>query len=178
MDTYQLTVYALIAGFVLIFWKAAQWAMASARAARDSESLTPADLMALQEACEGLISDLRDVADDATARVSMAVARAELVLEKLAHSVPVDAVLARAEAVPPAAEGNGDSPPVSVAEPLSAPAASGPDVSSIQDPVERVCRLAELGHSCEDIARMEQRSPGEVRLILDLRNLQMEGQAA
>ncbi len=32
MDTYQLTVYALIAGFVLIFWKAAQWAMTSARA--------------------------------------------------------------------------------------------------------------------------------------------------
>ncbi|BCW99776.1 MAG: hypothetical protein ACUVSM_07055 [Armatimonadota bacterium] len=170
MDTYQLTVYALIAGFVLIFWKAAQWAMTSARAARDSESLTPADLMALQEACEGLISDLREVADDATARVNLAVAKAEIVLEKLAQTVPVDAVLARAEVGHPAV----DAPE----EELSQPAPAEVDLAGIQDPVERVYRLADLGHSCEEIARMENRSPGEVRLILDLRNLQMESQAA
>jgi len=72
----QLMVYALIAGFVLVFWKAAQWTLASTRAARDSESLTPADLQSLQEACEGLIADLREVADEATARVNLAVQKA------------------------------------------------------------------------------------------------------
>ena len=171
MDIYQLTVYALIAGFVLVFWRAAQWATVSARTARDSEALTPADLMALQEACEGLISDLRAAADDATARVNLAVAKAEIVLDKLSRTVPVDAVLARAEVETPAADS-------SVEAGTALPPSAIEDQAGLEDPVERVWLLADRGHSCEEIARMEQRSPGEVRLILDLRQFQVEHQAA
>ncbi len=95
MEYYQLMVYALIAGFVLVFWKAAQWTLASTRAARDSESLTPADLQALQEACEGLIADLREVADEATARVNLAVQKAEIIVSKLDESIPIESILAQ-----------------------------------------------------------------------------------
>lgn len=76
MDTYTLIVFAIIAAFVAVFWKAAQWAMNSTRISRDAESLTPADLEALRETCDGLVADLRSAADECTAQVEDAIRRA------------------------------------------------------------------------------------------------------
>lgn len=161
MDLYQLVVYALIAGFVAVFWKAAQWTLASTKAARASESLTPADLEALQEACEGLITDLRAAADESTARVAQAIERAEIVCRHLSDSVPMDRILVAGDA--PAAT------PAAQPEPASQPVAALPE-----DPIKRIYHFADTGMDHTEIAARENRSPGEVKLILDLRELQAD----
>lgn len=84
MDTYTLLVFAILAAFVAVFWKVAQWAMNSARAARETESLTPADMEALRETCDALVADLRSAADECTAQVEEAIRKAQAAAESLA----------------------------------------------------------------------------------------------
>ena len=164
---YQLIVYALIAGFVLVFWKAAPWTLASTRATRTAESLTPEDMLALKEACENLLEDLRAAADDATARVDLAVRKAEIIAAKLNDSLTE--TLSAAAAVQQAA--------TAALAAASQPAAAQPEPLPA-DPIQRMYVLADQGLSATEIARREKRTPGEVKLILDLRTMESEERRA
>lgn len=180
---YQLIVYALIAGFVLVFWKAAQWTLASTRAARTAESLTPEDMLALKEACENLLEDLRAAADDATARVDLAVRKAEIIAAKLNDSLPMTSVLVQAEPdEQPQTETLSAAAAVQQAATAALAAASQPAAAQPEplpaDPIQRMYVLADQGLSATEIARREKRTPGEVKLILDLRTMESEERRA
>lgn len=166
MVAYQLMLYALIAGFVLVFWKAAQWAMMSTRAARDAQSLTPSDLLGLSESCEQLIMDLRTAADECTAQVEAAVRKAELLLGKLDGAMPAT-IIAEVVRDAPEAPAGANKPARAFEEQLASARDEAPE-----DPVQRMYWLADRGLPVADIARMENRSSAEVKLILDLRRLE------
>ncbi len=112
----------------------------------------------------GLIADLREVADEATARVNLAVQKAEIIVSKLDESIPIESILAQVD--------RSEQPRAAEVESLNR--VPQVDISSIEDPTLRIYHLADQGHSADDIAAREGRSPGEVRLILDLRKLKME----
>lgn len=170
MDFYQITVYALILGFVAVFWKASQWAMASTRAMREEQSLTPDDLLKLKDACEDLIADLRAAADESTAQVEGAIRKAELVLNKMQGAMPATIVAQIAD--------DTMTPPDILLNESSEVLVGGPAQENAIDLLKRVYHLADQGYSLTDIARRENRSPGEVKLILDVRNLQAQQEAA
>lgn len=175
MEYLQLALYALIAAMVMLFWKGSQWILASTRAARESESLTPADLGALREACEVLIQDLREAADLATARVENSVRKAELIHEKLSGLLP-DVALVSSQNL---SEEQGQSYSLRLEEtPSVVPESHSPEpdfeLNEFADPMDRIYFMADSGMNASEIARRENRPAGEIKLILDLRKLQAE----
>lgn len=167
---------------MLVFWKAAQWAMSSARTAREAESLTPADFEALKEACETLIADMCSTADECTARVEKAIRQAEAAVGTLHASANADKSCAPRPAVPIYHLPAGDTEIPEFTLPFEdteidqtavvTPVTSDVPVLSPTGSVERIYQLAEQGISCEEIARREDRSPAEVKLFLDVREMQ------
>lgn len=174
MEYLQLALYALIAAMVMLFWKGSQWVLASTRAARESESLTPADLGTLREACEVLIQDLREAADLATAQVENSVRKAELIHEKLSELLP-DVALVSSQNL---SEEQGHSYSLRLEKTASEPKPLTPEpdfeLNEFADPMDRIYFMADSGMNASEIARRENRPAGEIKLILDLRKLQAE----
>lgn len=164
METYPYILFAIFASMIYAFWKAGSWLMSNGKAVRDRESLSPADLDALTRACEDLISDLRSAADDCTARVENSIRKAEIIASKLDQSVPsIDKLQIVLD--------EGDGALGSAAAPVVVDG-----IEPVQtDPMLRVYQLADQGRSPAEIARLEKRPIGEIKLMLDLRKLQSPG---
>lgn len=186
MIEYQIALYALIGAFVVVFWKASQWALASARATKEAESLTPGDLDALREACEFLITDLRAAADESTAQIELAIRKAEIITDKLNQMIPM--VMSNVHIVEDTEVGerpleitlNGSAVqnPEMAREVVRGHNGSRADFHEEDEDFNRIYQLSDMGASISDIARSEGKSPGEIKLILDLRNMQSRPNAA
>lgn len=123
---------------------------------------------------EALIDDLVTVAEEVSADVE----RRSKELRDLCHQA--DLLLMRLGSLPaapaPAAAVTASLEPVAAAPVAAAAAAAEPaidpsDVAEVRSRAEEVWRLAQQGRDVTDIARLTNKTKGEVQLILGLRKL-------
>lgn len=163
MELNQLTILFVVALPALVLWTANR---RSQQGREEEHSLSQSELTDLKAACQTLVRDLQRAADEATRQVDAAVARAEIITSKLDDALPALNIIVeddedegeRADQVILA----GDCEPESRDRLIEA-----------ADAFRRVYDLADQGLSAHDIALRENRSPGEVKLLLDIRDVHL-----